>query len=66
RAVLDGLDIVAGSGERLGLVGQNGAGKTTVLRLLAGRLHPDHGVVHRHGSLGYLAQEPDLPHAGTI
>lgn len=66
RVVLDRLDVVAGGGERLGLVGQNGAGKTTLLRLLAGRIHPDSGAVRRHGNVGYLAPEPDLPHAGTI
>jgi macrolide transport system ATP-binding/permease protein len=66
RAVLDGLDVAAGPGERLGLVGQNGSGKSTLLRLLAGREEPDSGWVRRRGSLGYLAQVPELPAGGTI
>jgi macrolide transport system ATP-binding/permease protein len=66
RVVIDGLDIVAGSRERLGIVGQNGAGKSTVLRLLAGCEHPDGGTVTVHGTVGYLAQDPDLPTGETV
>src|SRR5690606_7065986 len=51
---------------RLGVVGDNGIGKSTLLRLLAGRERPDSGEVVRHGTVGYLAQEPDLPYAGTM
>ena len=66
RVIIDSLDVVAGSGERLGLVGQNGAGKSTVLRLLAGREGPDGGTVARHGTVGYLAQDPELPSGHTV
>jgi macrolide transport system ATP-binding/permease protein len=61
RAVLAEIDLVAGPSERIGLVGQNGAGKSTLLRLLAGRERPDAGQIVRHGDVGYLAQEPELP-----
>ncbi|MCG5218667.1 ribosomal protection-like ABC-F family protein [Streptosporangium sp. KLBMP 9127] len=44
-------------GSRLLVSGPNGAGKTTFLRVLAGDLEPDHGVVRRRGRIGYLPQE---------
>uniref|UniRef100_UPI002615D4FA ATP-binding cassette domain-containing protein n=1 Tax=Haloactinopolyspora sp. TaxID=1966353 RepID=UPI002615D4FA len=66
RVVLNGVDLDVGAGERLGLVGENGVGKSTLLRLIAGVEEPDAGSVHRQGSLGYLGQEPDLPAGGTI
>ncbi|MEO7195554.1 MAG: ABC-F family ATP-binding cassette domain-containing protein [Pseudonocardiaceae bacterium] len=53
-----------GPGERIGLVGVNGSGKTTVLRLLAGELEPDAGRLVRGQSvrLAHLRQElEDLP-----
>ncbi|TDC50185.1 ABC-F family ATP-binding cassette domain-containing protein [Jiangella ureilytica] len=66
RPVLDGVGYDAGPGERLGIVGENGAGKSTLLRLSAGVEAPDSGTVERHGTLGYLTQEPDLPDGGTV
>ena len=50
RAVLRGLDLKVNAGARIGLVGTNGAGKSTVLRILAGTEHVDGGeVVRRRG-----------------
>ncbi len=45
RLVLDEVDLVIGPGERVGIVGPNAAGKTTLLHVLAGRLPPDRGKV---------------------
>ena len=45
-------------GDRIGLVGRNGAGKTTSLRMLAGETLPAAGRVDRKGTLGYLPQDP--------
>ena len=45
-------------GDRVGLVGRNGAGKTTSLRVLAGEGLPYAGTVTRNGDLGYLPQDP--------
>ena len=66
RRVLDGVGYDAGAGERLGIVGENGVGKSTLLRLSAGVERPDSGTVERHGTLGYLTQEPDLPDGRTV
>jgi ATPase subunit of ABC transporter with duplicated ATPase domains len=45
-------------GDRIGLVGRNGAGKTTSLKVLAGEGEPHGGEVRRTGELGYLPQDP--------
>src|SRR5690554_3247737 len=45
-------------GDRIGLVGRNGAGKTSLLRVLAGEAAPYAGTVTRHGQVGYLPQDP--------
>jgi ATPase subunit of ABC transporter with duplicated ATPase domains len=58
--VVDRVSLVVGSRSRIGVVGPNGIGKTTLLRLLAGLEQPDGGrVVRSPGSLrtGYLPQE---------
>jgi ATPase subunit of ABC transporter with duplicated ATPase domains len=45
-------------GDRIGLVGRHGAGKTTTLRILAGEGEPYAGSVARTGEIGYLPQDP--------
>ncbi len=58
RRLLDALDWSIGPGDRIGLVGVNGAGKTTVLDLLAGRRTPDTGTIKRGRTIrmAYLSQ----------
>jgi len=62
--VFQGVHCVISRGDRIGLIGPNGEGKTTLLRILAGELAPSAGEVHRKRGLtiGYLPQEP--PPAG--
>ncbi|MDQ7803167.1 ABC-F family ATP-binding cassette domain-containing protein [Amycolatopsis sp. A133] len=58
RILLNGVSIRIQSGDRIGLVGRNGAGKTTSLKVLAGEGEPHAGDVRRTGELGYLPQDP--------
>ncbi|CAN5584456.1 ABC-F family ATP-binding cassette domain-containing protein [soil metagenome] len=46
--------------DKVGLVGRNGAGKTSLLRVLGGSAEPKTGVVNRTGGLGYLPQDPRM------
>lgn len=59
RAVLDSATLAIDEGQRIGLVGRNGCGKTTFLKLLAGLQSPDSGSVTRRRDLvvSYLAQD---------
>ena len=58
RRVLDGLDLEVGARGRVGLVGANGAGKSTILKLLAGLEEPDAGTValRRGATVAFLPQ----------
>jgi ATP-binding cassette subfamily F protein 3 len=67
RDVLEGVTFIVGDGEHAGLVGPNGGGKSTILRLLAGEMKPDEGAAgHRGGALGYLRQEAGLESDNTL
>ena len=60
--VLEDVSITVGPGSRIGLLGPNGVGKSTLLRILAGVEHPDHGIVERTPvgmTVGLLDQEPE-------
>ena len=65
--LFEGLSMTVADGERVGVVGVNGTGKSTLLRVLAGKDVPDAGVVRRgRGTrIGFLDQEPELPD-GTV
>jgi ATPase subunit of ABC transporter with duplicated ATPase domains len=52
------------AGDKVGLVGRNGAGKTSLLKVLAGSNPPAHGVVLRPESVGFLPQDPPARGAG--
>ena len=60
RVLLDGVGFSLGRGERTGLVGRNGHGKTTLLRMIIGEEQPDSGTITipKNYTLGYVNQEP--------
>ncbi len=58
RRVLAGADFTVAPGDKVGLVGRNGAGKTSLLKVLAGEDDPAAGLVLRRGTLGYVPQNP--------
>ena len=60
RVVLDGAELALRRGDIVAVVGENGAGKSSLLRICAGLLAADAGVVQRAGRVGYCPQEPAL------
>ena len=62
QALLDGAEIGVGAGERICLVGRNGSGKSTMLKIAAGLMRPDGGTrfLQPGATVRYLPQEPDL------
>ncbi|MBM6402105.1 ABC-F family ATP-binding cassette domain-containing protein [Phycicoccus sonneratiae] len=66
--VLDAVSLGVSGGDRIGVVGRNGGGKTTLLRVLAGTRTPDDGRVARTGGLrvGVLTQDDSLDAASTV
>jgi macrolide transport system ATP-binding/permease protein len=66
RPVLAGVGLVAAAGDRVAVVGENGRGKTTLLRVLAGDLPADRGEVHRAGSVGVADQQLPLGATDTV
>ena len=65
RALLSNLDLSFGA-ERAGLVGRNGTGKTTLLKLISGDLRPRSGAVSVGGRLGVLPQTVDVKPQETV
>lgn len=67
KNILDGLSFTVNSGERVGILGHNGCGKTTLFRILSGQLHPDEGEVMIAPSkrLGLISQIPVYPEGWT-
>jgi len=67
RTLFGDLSVTIHSGDRLGVVGINGTGKSTLLRVLAGRLDPDSGAVRQGRGVrtAFLDQAPSLP-PGTV
>jgi ATP-binding cassette subfamily F protein uup len=63
RTLFEALSLTVSSGDRLGVVGINGTGKSTLLRVIAGALQPEAGQVRRGKGVrvGYLDQEAVLP-----
>jgi ATP-binding cassette subfamily F protein uup len=68
RALLDGVSLGVGDGDRIGVVGLNGGGKTTLLEVLAGLEPPDEGRVSqiRDLRMAVVTQRTELPEGSTV
>ena len=61
RLLFQGVTAQVGARQRLGLVGRNGCGKTTLLRLIAGRFEPDEGAILRTRGLSVGLVDQEVP-----
>jgi ATP-binding cassette subfamily F protein 3 len=68
RVLLDKINLVIGEKDKVGLVGRNGSGKSTIMKVIAGDVNPDAGKVDIPGgkTIGYLHQDMDLPKGKTV
>ncbi|WP_029088014.1 ABC-F family ATP-binding cassette domain-containing protein [Brevibacterium album] len=68
RPLLESVTLGVEAGDRIGIVGRNGDGKSTLVKILAGLLQPDSGRVTRRGDVrtGYLEQVDDFAPGATI
>src|ERR1700712_4484054 len=58
RLLMEGVTFRVDKGDKIGLVGRNGAGKTTMTKPLAGETLPTGGSIDKTGEIGYLPQDP--------
>ncbi len=67
-ALLDHTDFSLEAGERVGLIGRNGTGKSSLLRIVAGMSAPDDGLIARQSGVtsAYVAQEPQFAPGLTV
>ena len=69
NVILEGVTLIVNRGERLGLVGPNGCGKTTLLRIVVGQETPDRGSVSLTPAdvrIGYLEQALSYAEGTTV
>jgi ABC transport system ATP-binding/permease protein len=68
RTIFQGLTLTLEEGERVGLVGVNGSGKSSLMRILAAAARPDGGELQlkRGARVTYLPQEPEFPEGATV
>lgn len=66
RTLLDRVSFAVRMGEKVGLIGRNGTGKSTLLKIIAGMAEADSGVVDRPPSMAYLKQEISIDPELTV
>lgn len=68
KVLFDDIDFSIMNEQKVGLIGRNGNGKSTFLRMLAGDMEPDAGTISKPGDyeIGFLSQEPDLDPEATV
>ncbi|MFN2378054.1 MAG: ATP-binding cassette domain-containing protein, partial [Candidatus Binatia bacterium] len=68
RTIYSGLNLRIGEEDRIGLIGRNGSGKSSLLRVLVGQQEVDRGSVRKAGTIriGYLPQELEVAGGKTL
>lgn len=68
KVLFDQVDFIINENDRIGLIGVNGSGKTSLLNVIAGEVNPEHGQITTPNdySIGYLKQQPELDADKTI
>jgi len=69
KPLLEGADLTLNPGDKIGLIGANGAGKSSLFAMLRDELHPDQGSIDFPAKwrMAYVAQEtPPLPRAALL
>lgn len=66
RTLLDNVSFSLRMGEKVGLIGRNGTGKSTLLKMIAGLTDPDSGIIDRPSSMAYLKQEISIDPELTV
>lgn len=68
KMILDDISCSVDYGDKIGIIGVNGTGKSTLLRIIAGHEEADEGeiIFSRGLTVGWLPQDPDFPEEGTV
>ena len=68
RQLLSDVNLYLNDGDKVGIIGINGTGKSTFLKVLAGRQEPDEGTVSRDPNVqvSYLPQNPEMDDEATV
>ena len=68
KQLLDGVSVYLNEGDRIGIIGINGTGKSTLLKILAGVSHADSGTIALKPDLqiSYLPQDPEMNENRTV
>ena len=68
KVIFDDISYGIHQGDKIGIIGINGTGKTTLLRMIAGEKEPDSGQIIRQNGLKitYLSQHPEFPKDATV
>lgn len=67
KVLLDGVSISANEGDKIGIIGVNGTGKSTLLKILAGKIKPESGTIScsKNVTISYLPQNPEFDESLT-
>ena len=61
KNIFDNISFQVLEGDKVGFIGRNGTGKSTIFKILEGSEYPDNGKIYVSPSVGYLSQIPNFP-----